>query len=223
MSKSSNSRQDLLVCPKNRSRSPAFLWAFQNSKKGWAHTPWAVTSLTPHQRSMETRCIMFSHMVAFQCCARWKNRTTESDARVFFLTPGLCTRSCRLDREFLEIKSTDKRSHMLVCVHLMAVHRPRTRAPTEEARQQRKVGRSSSGATREVAVAVAVNGKNLCGIAADVGRDGRPSWLFHKHSMAFCCRAAEGCCVPALLKKPREFGLGSCDHAWRGHFSKTFM
>ena len=27
-----------------------------------------------------------------------------------------------------------------------------------------------------------------------------------------------GCCVPALLNKPREFGLGSCDHAWRGHF-----
>ena len=35
---------------------------------------------------------------------------------------------------------------------------------------QVKVGRSSSGATREVAVTV--NGRNLCGIAADVGRDG---------------------------------------------------
>ena len=77
----------------------------------------------------------------------------------------------------LEIKSTDEGSHMLVCVHLMAVHRARTRVQTEEAGQQRKVGRSSSGPTREVAVAVAVavNGRNLCGIAADVGRDGRPS------------------------------------------------
>ena len=69
-------------------------------------------------------------------------------------------------------ESTDEGSHMFVCVHLMAVHRARTRVRTEEARQQRKVGRSSSGATREVAVAE--KGRNLCGTAADVGRDG---WL----------------------------------------------
>ena len=43
------------------------------------------------------------------------------------------------------------------------------------------------------------------------------------HSMASSWCAAVGYCVPALLKKPREFGLGSCDQAWRGHFSETFM
>ena len=72
---------------------------------------------------------------------------------------GSCTLGCRLDRELLEIKSADEGSHMLVCVHLMAVDRARTRVRTEEVRQQRKVGRSSSGATREVAVTV--NGRNL--------------------------------------------------------------
>ena len=42
--------------------------------------------------------------------------------------------------------------------------------------------------------------------------------------MASSWRAAVGYCVPAMLNKPREFGLGSCDQAWRGaFFSETFM
>ena len=39
--------------------------------------------------------------------------------------------------------------------------------------------------------------------------------------MASSWFVAVGYCVRALLNKPREFGLGSCDEAWRGHFFRN--
>ena len=110
----------------------------------------------------------------------------------------------------------------------MGANRARTRVRAEEARQQRKAGRraarSSCGATPEVAVAVAVAviGRNLCGTVATLAALAGHLAVSRTPFLAFSWSAGVGNCVRALLKKPREFGMGSCDHAWRGHFPETF-
>ena len=55
----------------------------------------------------------------------------------------------------------------------------------------------------------------------DGGRIGQPSGGLTDTFLASSWRAAVAHCVSALLEKPREFGMGSCD-AWRGHFPENF-
>ena len=110
LSKPSDSRQDVLTCPRDRSRTPLLCGLFENSQKGWAHTPWAVTS-PPSKRHGNTLYHVFPlGCIPMLCQVEESGDSIGSTSFVFFFQyeGWIVHEELKTGQGALEIKSTDE-------------------------------------------------------------------------------------------------------------------
>ena len=100
---------------------------------------------------------MLAQRKKLACLPTWLHSDVVPDGRIrrqlrmhesvllFKMKAGPCTRSYRLDRQLLEIKSTDIGSHRLVCVHLIGAHRARTRVLKKRSNREKPEGEPKRG------------------------------------------------------------------------------